>query len=278
MTGNELQGVPLCIDLLVLPFLNPHNLWLHKTTPWKIEQVSALFSTLSYDPWTLTYQGTLSFKMYRLFHSTESFLVIGVWSNSVASELRDSDVTGFSMRCTPCNTSVPRSSQAWESWATTMPRRFHSDDFPRSVHGKVKLLLTQYVTSTTPGFSSADLFTSFIVSPFKDIFRIPPLPLWGMSAYSLEKKRTHRQRIMAFEIKMKANNEGREEVVRYGNFSVLPEKRQVFKEGNTHTLLFESSHQHWIKTSKCLCVGFLKGKLISLFSLILLHVGRSSFP
>lgn len=125
-----------------------------------------------------------------------------------------------------------------------MPRRFYSDDFPRSVHGKVKLLLTQYVTSTIPGFSSADLFTSFIVSTFKDIFRLPPLPLWGMSAYSLEKKRKHRQRVMVFEVKMKANNEGRKEVVRYINFSVLPGKRQVFKEGNTHILHFESSHQH----------------------------------
>lgn len=92
------------------------------------------------------------------------------------------------------------------------------------------------------------------------------------------KKRKHRQRVMVFEVKMKANNEGREEVVRHINFSVLPGKRQVFKEGNTHILHFESSHQHWVKTSKCLCVGFLKGKLIFLFSLFLLHMGRSSFP
>lgn len=64
----------LFVDLQFLPFLNPSHLCHHNTTPWKIEQVSALFSTLSYENGTLTFQGTLSFQMDRLSHHTESFL------------------------------------------------------------------------------------------------------------------------------------------------------------------------------------------------------------
>lgn len=92
--------------------------------------------------------------------------------------------------------------------------KFYSGDPPRSMHRKVKPPLTQHVTSTIPGFSSADLFKSFVVSTLGDIFRICSLPLWDASAYSLEKKRKHRQREGVFEIKVKANREGREDVGR----------------------------------------------------------------
>ena len=43
------------------------------------------------------------------------------------------------------------------------------------------------------------------------------------------------------------------------HLQVSSEKRRVFKEINMCCVLhFESGYQHWVKTSKCLCVGFLK--------------------
>lgn len=63
-------------------------------------------------------------------------------------------------------------------------------------------------------------------------------------------------------------------MVRYVNFSFFSVKSQFFKETNTCILHFESSYQHWVNTSKYLCVGFLKGNLITFFSLFLLHMGQ----